>query len=358
MNYIDSNNVFNYYYNNYCRPADQSNEVVSLATWRTVSTNVSSQEFSTSFRSNKLEQCNSQEDSNSAVMLDNPEYIMGSEIAHIRQTIGESMDDFKMPPVTPTDDQIDSPNGWDTDYNTGQSTAAINFTSHDSLRSTTPTPDQYRTEDPTYAIIRPNARIEERRVKPSLAYINDPNKPNHYHRRATLPSPVRVSPTKKVQSIHYTEPHSQPISSRNNSRTSSSPALHQPLPYSQPISSMGSLQNVGKMSYRSSQSMSPDRGSISSPPNGANRSGRITSPLNVVDETVAMQQHWYSADSDIVTPTFGDPIEPYATMLSSQIEANPYSQPDQRSTVSSSSPSTIRPTYLHTATVQYETINV
>ena len=352
------------------RSADQSNEAISLATWRTASTNVSAQEFcTTSFPSNQLQYS---QDSSSAVMLDNPEYLLGTQLEHIRQNIiDESMDEIKMLPTTPTNKQTDSPNEWaGNNYHTRQNNNdVIQFMSHDSIRSTTPIPGQM--EDPTYAIIRPDARVDERRLPPL---------DHTHHRRATLPSPVRASPTKRIQPILYSEPHSH----NNNNRTSSSPALHQPLPYSQPISSMGSLQNVGKMNYRP---LPPDR-SISSPPSrGGGTGSRLTSSLNVVDE---VQPHWYnSTDSDIVTPTFGDPIEPYATTPSALIEASPYSQPgrdstivspysepgrdqhstivspysesgniDQHSTISSTSPSTIRPSYIHTATVQYETINV
>ena len=368
-----------------CR-SDQ-NEVVSLQTWRTASTNISSQEISTQFHSSQLDS----QDGSSATMLDNQEYIMRPQIEQLRQ-----MDMLGEPDMlnTPISEQIDSPPPFQWPRQT---------MSQDSLRSATPIneklyqPGLQLSEDPTYAMIRPNARREERQLSASqritpvdymtsnVSYINNDTARPEKQRRATLPANMRSSPNRRpilpTSPTHYTKPHpflpGQRYPQGNQTAAMSSPALHQPVPYSEPVSSMSSLRNVGvsKVAHRPPVPVTVNR-SISSPTamaDGQMSGGKLTNPLQAVNEHGPPQQ-WYqdNGESDIVTPSsaanFHDnSIEPYAVMLSPVETPQPYSHPTVvaagGSGVSSddwqNSPSTIRPNHLAAAAaVQYETINV
>lgn len=374
--------------------------------------NTSMQELQTSspFR-NQLQQSSSQDSNNGVrvgVMQDNPEYLIGPQLELL-----QSM----------TDDQIDSggpPNyQWVTDNNnniardsgyieTMRSSAVM--MSQETIRSTTPFQEklyQYgggneeNNEDPTYAVIRPEARKHS--TDQITTSMHNSNTDVHTRRnqimpeatrRATLPSNMRYSPMRRPHQYggpkspaHYTKPHPQHLATATTppggqrSVTNSSPAVNRPMPYSLPVSSTGSLRNVGLHSR-------PPRSGVTRPivnrslstPNTIKEEPVVSSagnsPLRTVNEINNGGQQWYDGEdnSDIVTPTTPidnydevDSISPYAVTPSSQIEVHPSSQPTvgsdwQLSTVTGgSSPSTIRPNQLPVVSqpfVEYQTIDV
>ncbi len=364
--------------------SEQQHENISLATWRTASTNLSSQELSTSFRSNQhlLQQSCSQDESSSAAgMMDNPEYIMRPEIEHIRQTL-EREHPFSAPnggvASQPGDGYFDPPPPFPYNSPPPNQWGGV---SHDSLRSATPIneklyqPGLQLTEDPEYATIRSTARKLDQ--TDGEGYINnnriDPNK----HRRATLPSNLRSSPHRRplpIPGIPHPRPHPQMNGRRpivGNKWTTSSPSLVNPEPYSTPVTSMGSLRNVGVARPPPVRPHPVINRSTSSPDNHpGSRSGNnyltsSQSPLPSVNE----HDQWYQQNEDsvdIVTPSAktDTAIEPYAVLLSPPAaqEPHPYSQPgdgggDWQSSISSTSPSTIRPHQVPSIAT-YQTIDV
>ena len=249
--------------------------------------------------------------------------------------------------------------------------------SHDSLRSATPIneklyqPGLQLKEDPEYATIRSTAHINDQ-TDGQDGYINriDPNT----HRRATLPSNLRSSPNRRPLPIPHPRPHPQMNGRRpsvGNKWTTSSPSLVNPEPYSTPVASMGSLRNVGVGRPPPVRPHPSINKSTSSPDNQpGNRTGNIylnssQSPLPSVNE----HDQWYQQNGDsvdIVTPSAktNTAIEPYAVLFSPPLTQvpHPYSQPgegggDWQSSVSSTSPSTIRPHQVPSIAT-YQTIDV
>lgn len=326
-------------------------------------------------------------------MQENPEYVIGPQLELLQTLSDEQIDSAQPPNYQWVTDNITRDSGY---IETMRSSAALQ--SQETMRSTTPIQEKlYQhgrgdqdepAEDPTYAVIRSDARKQsanhhQHQHSSNTDVHNRMQPPSESTRRATLPSNMRYSPNKRPQyngptsPPHYTKPH-------RSITATSSPAVNQqhPMPYSQPVSSMGSLRNVGLHSSRPAPYRPPIRPianrSISTP-NTIKEEPSVTSanssPLRTVDESDGGQ--WYNDgedNSDIVTPVGMydevSSISPYAVTLSSQVEPHPYSQPSvvgsdwQLSTVTGgSSPSTIRPNQVPVSPasqpfVKYETINV